>query len=265
MKRRTLFPVASIVAVGLMAMPALAIPVTQLDSGLFTYQYEMNLPLGSQDLDANGTSDWFSGTAAGVTQPSVAGGFGVSNQSTNPQQTLWRTDITNSLNRATVNGNFTLEASVRLVGDSTPANPGGFGFALQQPGQGQSLRFNVDETNVSFNNGTGAIATGSNSDRFHLYRIAFEGANNYWVWRDGILLNTNLATPILGSNGNFNNLGAWFLGDFTATLDGNWTADYIRVTEGSFAPAAAIPEPATAALLLSAVAAATLRRRRRSA
>ncbi len=232
-----------------------------LDSSQFTFKYEMNTLLGSQDLDGNATSDWFAGTSGGITQPSVAGGLGISNQAAAPPQILWRTDIANSLSRATVNGNFTIEASVRLNGDSTPGNTGGFGFALQQPGQGQSLRFNVDETNVSFNGtGIGAIATGSNSDQFHLYRIAFEAPNNYWIWRDGTLLNTNLATPFTGSNGNFNNLGAWFLGDFTGSLDGNWNVDFIRVTAGSFQPS--VPEPATGALLLSAITAAALRRRR---
>lgn len=35
------------------------------DSSLFTFKHEMNTLLGSQDLDGNLTSDWFSGTAAG--------------------------------------------------------------------------------------------------------------------------------------------------------------------------------------------------------
>lgn len=244
-----------------LAMPALAVPTTMVDSSQFTFKYEMNTLLGSQDLDGNANPDWFAGVSGGITQPTVAGGLGISNQAAATPEILWRTDFTNSLSRSTVNGNFTIEASIRLNGDSTPSNTGGFGFALQQPGQTNSLRFNIDETNVSFNStGTGAIATGSNSDGFHLYRIAFEGANNYWVWRDGVLLNTNLATPFVGSNGSFNASGAWFLGDFTGSINGNWNVDFIRVTAGSFAPT--VPEPATGAMLLTAVAATALRRRR---
>ncbi len=248
----------------LLADAAFAVPTAMLDSNQFAYKYEMNVQPGSQDLDGNAASDWFATASGGLIQPNVSGGFATSNQAASPQQILWRTDFTDSLSRATVNGVFTIEVSLKLDGDATPSNVGGFGFALQQPGQNNSLRFNVDNDNVSFNGaGVNAIATGSNSDDYHTYRIAYEGANSYWIWRDGELLNSSIATPFIGGNGliNGNTLGAWFLGDFTGTIDGNWSVDYIRVTPGAFAPH--IPEPATFALL--ALATPMLARRRRTA
>lgn len=223
---------------GLIATPASAAPTTEKIGENFNYLYEMDALLGSLDLDGNATSDWFSGTAGGVTQPSVSGGLGLSDQAASPPEILWRTDFGGSLTRATVTGDFTLDISLRLkAGTQTGTPVGTFAAALQQPGETQSLRLNIDEDNVSFDNlGTGVIATTSNTDAQHVYRIAHQGTNNWYIWRDGVLLNANLATPIAGSNGNVNSGGLWFLGDFTSSITGEWEADYIRVTEGAFAP-----------------------------
>lgn len=243
---------------------AMAVPVTPLDSSLFNFKYELAVQPSSQDEDGNATSDWFAGVSGGLTEPVADNsGFVTSNHGVSPNQILFRTDFGGSLTRATVTGDLTMEISVQLAGgDQDAGDVGAFGIALQSPGQGQSLRLNVDEDNVSFNgNGASAIATGDNTDMQHIYRVAFEGPNNYWLWRDGQLLNDDINTPFVGSNGSFNNNGAWFLGDFTGSLSGEWTVDYIRVTQGAFAPG--VPEPGTAALLLLS-AGAMMRRRRKT-
>lgn len=226
-----------------------AVPMAPLSSESFTYKYEMDVQPSSLDLDSNASSDWFGGVSGGATEPVVSGGLAPSDQSVSPQERLFRTDSGGSLTRATVTSDFTIETRVKLIaGTQDGGDVGTFGIALQQPSQGQSLRLNIDENEVSFNGGgTGAITTGSNTDNFHVFRVAFEGTNNYWVWRDNTLLNSDLDTPFTGSNGNFNNSGSWLVGDFSGSLSGEWIVDYIRVTEGSFA---AVPEPSTLVLCI---------------
>lgn len=226
----------AIIAIAALSVQAVAAPTDAQSSTQFTYQYEMDALLGTQNLDGNGTEDWFNGAVSGLTQPTVSGGFGVSDQTASPAEILWRTDFGGSLTRATVTGDFTIEFSVQLeAGTQDGGDVGTFGVAFQQPGQTQSIRINIDEDNVN-GGGLGTVATTSNTDTQHVYRVAREGTNNWYLWRDGVLLNSDLATPVAGSNGNVNSGGFWFLGDFTGSLSGEWDVDYIRVTESVVAP-----------------------------
>lgn len=72
-------------------------------------------------------------------------------------------------------------------------------------------------------------------------RIAYEGSDSYFVWVNDTLLNPDLASGFSGGNGNFNGLGAWFIGDFTGGIAGDWEVDHIRFDAGT--ATAPIPEP----------------------
>ena len=254
---KTYTALLALVGAGLMA-PASHAALTQLDSSAFNYKYEMDVNPSGQDLDSAGAAtDWFSGTAGGSTIPQTyTGGVAASNQTpaTGSPQNLFRTDIGGSITRETVNGDFTMEVSVFVNSDGNGGEgaDGYFSIAVQQPGQTNSFRLSVEGSAVTQNQPGSpdpVISTDVNTDGFHVFRIAYDtsnGGEDYFVWRDGVLLNDDLSTPFTPGNGSFNTGGAWFIGDFSGGLAGNWEVDYIRVTEGAFAP---VPEPGSLALL----------------
>jgi len=229
----------------------------------FTYRYEMDGNPSSQDLDNNGTADWFATTAGGLTIPQIySGGVAFSNQSAPTPQVLFRTDFNNSLSRnlfTTTNSPFTIETRIRKEG-ATSGTAGWFSFALQPVGSSQSLRLNIEDNQFSFNStASSPIATAANTFDYITVRIAYDGSNSWYVWRDGALLNPDLSTPFIGSNGSFNASGGWFIGDFAGNIAGDWSMDYLRVEPGAFA----IPEPSRAILLVSGLLACLPRHRRR--
>ena len=208
----------------------------------------MDVVPSTQDLDAAGSAtDWFAGTVGGDTIPSVSGGVAVSNNAAGER--LFRTDFGGSITRQSVTGDMTIEVSVHVNSDGNggAGSTGYFAFALQRPGESDSFRMTIDANEVNFDSGgTNAIATADNTDGFHVFRIANTG-DDYFVWRDGVLLNADENSPFAPTNGSFNTGGAWFLGDFSGSIGGNWEVDYIRVDNGgAFAP---VPEPSSLALL----------------
>ncbi|NNC90584.1 MAG: hypothetical protein HKN82_19175, partial [Akkermansiaceae bacterium] len=81
-------------------------------------------------------------------------------------------------------------------------------------------------------------ATGDNTDAFHVYRIAYNRTDDfYWVWRDGVLLyGTDNQVGIFGTNSPFNDSAAFFIGDFSGNISGEWEVDYIRLNPADVAP-----------------------------
>ncbi|MCP4099777.1 MAG: PEP-CTERM sorting domain-containing protein [Planctomycetaceae bacterium] len=245
--------------------------IVSIDSADFTYLYEMDVNPDGQDLDSNSTNDFFSGNAGGLISPQTySGGFASSNQSASPQEILFRTDFGGSITRNTLsnaNSPWTIETRVRKDASTSQGADGWFGIALQNPGSSQSVRVNFEDDRISMRN-SGAntdYLTGTNfaDSNFHTLRIAYEGNNSYFVWADDQLLNIDVTTAsgFGGGNGSFNAGGAWFIGDFSGGLAGDWDVDYIRYTNsGAFSP---VPEPTSFVLFTGAIAAAGLRRRRR--
>ena len=232
-----------------------------LDSSTFLYQYEMDVQPSSLDLDMNGTADWFPGEAGGLIEPQVMGGIASSDHSVTPVEGLFRTDYGGSLTRNALvkegmDDNYRLEVSIALDPLSLPGDVGVAGIAVQLPDDGTGLRMNIGVDNVSFNfEGIDPIATPDNSDGFHKFQIYRSAPNEYWIWRDDVLLNPGDA-PIGGSNF-FNGNGAFFVGDFSSSLGGEFQVDYIRLQPEP------VPEPAAAFALLLGMAGLVASRRGR--
>ncbi len=89
-------------------------------------------------------------------------------------------------------------------------------------------------------NGDGGdlLATTDNTDAMHVFRIAYSfNDDRYWAWRDDVLIyGGDLMTGVVGTNGDFNPLGSFFIGDFGEDLSGEWEIDYIRLHDDAVAP-----------------------------
>lgn len=248
---------------GLIDFAPAAVTITK-DSSAFAYLYEMDGNPSGQDLDGNSVSDWFAGTAGGLTIPQTyAGGFAQSAQASN--SVLFRTDYGGSITRATLadaDSPWTFEVAVRKTGGAQAVD-GWFGVAMQNPGATQSVRVNFEDDRVSYRAGAANndFLGGSNfaDGNVHTMRLAYEGSDSYFVWINDILLNADLSTGFAGGNGSFNSIGAWFIGDFTSGIAGDWEVDHIRYDAGL--ASAPVPEPSVA--LSGGLALLALMRRRR--
>ena len=247
---------ATAFAVLIAALPASAAISLTKDSSAFDYRYEMDTAPNNQDLDSNSTDDWFD---TGV--PSVSGGYAVS---TGAGQ-IFRGDFTGSIWRAVIPSNtgtiaWTMEITVGKTGGSQGAN-GWFGIATDVETNSSALYIKDDRISIEQGATDLDFMVGSNfgDGTYHTIRIAHDAvANSYYYWVDGTLLNTDLGTAITPGNGNFATAQSTFIGDYSSSIDGNYSIDSIRLTSGAFAP---VPEPAAA--LLGALGLFRLLRRRR--
>jgi hypothetical protein len=212
-----------------------AAPVNALDSSNFAWRYEMNVQPNNQDLDANSTDDWFDTNAI-----DVSGGFANGNEGE-----FYRGDYGGSIWRAGLyDGDYTLEFSTQVLNTGTEQSRGTLGLFAEKPSDSDAgLRFNVARNGQDTSSGGTLdvdLGTNDNTNAQHVYRVARQGSGQYWIWRDGALLNPGGA-PITGTN-NSNDNGT-FLGDFSSSLGGDHQMDYTRLTPGAYSPGPSIPNP----------------------
>lgn len=248
MKRIVLLPFAFLALVNV-ARSAITL---NKDSSLFEYRYEMNSQPNNQNLDSNGTDDWFD---TGV--PTVSGGFAAN--TANDQ--IFRGDFSGSIWRAVANtaaADWTMEIRVAKTVGAQGTN-GWFGIATANAGESNSSRVYIKDDRIVSNNVDYLVGGTFGDGSYMTIRIAHDAVDNHnYFWVNGTLLNTNLSTPILGVNGTvFDN--SVFIGDYSpAGFDGDFSIDYIRLDSGAFAP---VPEPGAG--LLSGLGLLALLRRRR--
>ena len=248
----------TIIACCVLAVSASADIIQRKDSSSFTYLYEMDGNPSASDLDSNSTGDFFAGAAGGLIIPQTySGGVASSNQGAATPENLFRTDFGGSITRSTLSSDtpYTLEWSVRKTGGTQGAD-GWFGVAAQNPSNGYSARVNLEDDRVSYRaSGTNVdflVGTDFADGAFHDVRLAKEDGDSFFVWVDGILLNDDLSSGFTGGNGSFNSGGAWFLGDFSGGIGGDWDIDHIRFEPG-VAAAPLVPEPSTFVLGIAAL------------
>ena len=243
-------------AVLIPVLPASAAISLTKDSSAFDYRYEMDSQPNNQDLDSNGTDDWWD---AGV--PTVSGGYAAN---TGANQ-IFRGDFTGSIWRAVIPTNagtvaWTLEVTVGKTGGTQGGN-GWFGIATDV--ELNSSAIYIKDDRISIEQGTTdldfMVGTDFSDGTYHTIRVAHDAvAGGYYYWVNGTLLNTDLSTAIAPGNGNFAAAQSTFIGDYGSGFEGDYAIDSLRLTSGAFAP---VPEPAAA--LLGALGLLQLLRRRR--
>lgn len=250
---------ASILVLLALVVPSWCAITATKDSADFTYIVTMDVQPNNQDIDANGTDDWWDAGA-----PTVSMGYAVNTAA----DQIFRGDFTGSLWRTVVTDNtgtvpWTLEVTVGKTGGTQGTN-GWFGIATDV--EVNSSAFYIKDDRVAIENGATdrefMAGTAFGDGSYHTVRIAHDAvANSYYYWVDGSLLNPDLSTPFGTSNPSFNN-GATsvFIGDYSSTFTGNYSIDTIRLTPGAFAP---VPEPSTSTLLVGLLAVGLASRRRR--
>ncbi len=213
--------------------------VNQLDSASFDYEYEQDVRSSTQDLDTNGTADFYNSNAGEL--PSISGGIASFSDGD-----FYRTDFTGSITRAQFadNAPFTIEIRAKmLTTGSADGTRGTMGIFWRDPGSDTQTLY-IGDSSVMNQAGT-TISSASNTDDFHVFRLARDTDGDFWFWRDGVLLAQDVAAlSITGASG-------LYVGDTGSANQGNWQLDYLRIAKGAYAPVVtAIPSPAAASSLL---------------
>ncbi|GAA5495100.1 hypothetical protein Rhal01_01272 [Rubritalea halochordaticola] len=224
----------------------------------FDYIYTMDVAPNNQDLDSNGTDDWWD---TGV--PTVSGGFATNTAA----DQIFRGDFTGSIWRSVVSDNtgtvaWTMEITVGKVGGTQGTN-GWFGIATDVEGPSSAIYIKDDRISIE----QGAVdldfLVGTDfTTGYHTVRIAHDAeAGGYYYWVNGTLLNDDTSTPIAPGNGSFSGSQSTFIGDYGGAISGDYSIDSLSLTSGAYA-AVAVPEPSTSLLGVIGVGALLLRRRR---
>ena len=214
-------------------------PAAQMASSDFAYKYEMDVSPGdvSQvDLDGNGSPDWTI-VGEGIVTPSGTGTLTIDSNGEvyaylesgiSDTNHLWPNEGFN------VADGFTLEISLKLGENSglfgfnaAPADSTEFPyFTIATGGQG----WGPDHTLLGDES-----TTYDNTDDFHVFRLvrnADTDGGKWFVWRDGELLTPGGVNSLYSVERN-----ALYLGDISTASDVSAEVDYLRFTQGAYAPA----------------------------
>lgn len=213
-------------------MAAAGEDITQTINSGETYFYGFNQTPTTNpptDLDGNGAIDFHPSDEPDY---DFANGLATS-IGKNGASALMRTDFTNSLWRAHFNQTdteWTVEAKINITGEGIEGSGGTFGIFHGGPDYGFDLRIgktgfpNVESLPDLDNTG------------WHTYRFArvYNGPGDFefWVWRDGALLNTELITASTSTTRSRS-----FAGDYSGSIGGDWEMEYLSMDPtGAYAP-----------------------------
>ncbi len=220
-------------------------------SALFDYSYDFTLTPTNPaeiDLDGNGLADWralgtvsIDKTAGTYTIGPVSAGGSGQLASRVHDATYW--PYTGQIWPDTASpssaGPFTIEFSVKVLRDDDPVFGACVLTASSDTTQNGALFIKSSGQAWGPLSGTPAsladpVNTSSNTDDYHVFRVAMEDINTWWVWRDGVLLNAGNPMGAAYSHASLTNTIR--LGDPGNIVDGRVVVDYVRFTAGAYAP-----------------------------
>ena len=216
------------------------------------YKYEMDyMPtdVANVDLDNNGQPDFDMSVTSvnGTPTWTASGGFSTMNTGAVDDNNIFliSNEATNIWpGKTTFANGFTVEFRVKIL--SHNGVRGSFSLAASSGGSTTRSFANLWEGGEIW--GTGAelhVGSHVNSDDFHVFRIVQQpNSNTYSMWRDGELLSDSLP-------GVAHPADTFALGDVGNKWGGVAVFDYLRFTDGAYAP---VPEPSTLTLLAAGLA-----------
>ena len=202
--------------------------IQQKDSTEFAHRYEMD-STDTRFSPTENATDW--NHLQGTNGDSVlANGLLSVVQPTGSMRYWQTTDPMDS--SITVTSPFTLEMKVR-VSDAWYANKPVLNLLCGTPRA--SGCFFIGTNSVCWYNDNNVIWRGDNTDKTHVFRIAYDGDTEwgFTLWRDGELIGQNLSN--YATNGDRNYVRFGIVSQYSH--GGSFEVDYIRwTTDGVFAP-----------------------------
>ena len=201
------------------------------DSGDFAHKYEMSSDDSRFSATAT-TADWTLAKSDGTA--SLSGGV---LSATVPRETLrYWTSV--PMDSSIVDSSpFTFETRLRVHDAWDSAGR----VLFLRCGTPREYAYFIIATNsvrwVDSANHDNVIHTGDNSDKMHVFRIAFTGdgdtsAGGFMLWRDGEMVSENIKANVVGNDGN-----CVLFGVGSRAYGGAFDIDYIRwTTDGVYAP-----------------------------
>ena len=214
-------------------------------SDAFTYKYEMDCDPTDPtaiDLDLNGQPDFglvMNGTSTYEFTPE--GTWSVQSPAENDtcyfdggmggETLIW------SAADFTAEESYTVEVRVKVTEEAEGATQV-CSIAATPQDSGQIGALLLNKTNTAWYQ-DGQLSDADNSDDFHVYRFVRDSitvgenliGDAYWVWRDGVLLTEEAVSGALNITRD-----ALYFGDMSGTIGGAFEIDYIRFTQGMYAP-----------------------------
>ena len=239
-----LIPLLAVAFMVLMASPA---DSEMLDSAAFTYKYEGAALPDASDLDGNSTYDFgagksFNGVSGGILTLEALDKSG-NNYLSDASGQAW-----DALGPPTLAEGYTIEARLKVISDEgTQGACVIHGRPSSSSGANYQSWLNIEKNGLAWGDKSSiTLDSSSNTDGFHVFRLAQEGGGMCSVWRDGEPLGDSLSAATTSTTVRL------FIGD--ADGDNKWKGevqvDYVRFTKGAYAPAAlAVPEPSVTILL----------------
>ena len=226
------------IAFGLNAYAEITVEKQSEDFG--TYKYEMDSKPSAEDLEPNSTTDFVETLELGSSTNNGDGTLTIETYTgakayynSNTSAGGWRTLV------PTRASGYTLEIRLR-VNSQTDSNNGALYISSAASDSNADCMLRIGSTFVKWGNtALTTLQSGvSNSDDFHIFRVAMEegqtaGSEMFTVWRDGILLSTNM-TDALTTHGGLNRVQ--FGDGSSGSTGGEVDVDYFRFTKGAYAP-----------------------------
>ena len=218
----------------------------------YTYDFTLDPTVAIEiDLDNNGANDWRAVGTVSISK--TAGTYTIGPATPTPtgtagqlasrmyHATYW--PYTGQIWPTTASppsaGPFTIEFSVKVLRDDDAVFGACALTASSSTSDNGALFIQEDSQAWGPLSGTPSslndpVNPSSNSDDFHVFRVAMEDAGTWWVWRDGVLLNAG--NPLGAAYSHAALADTIRLGDPGNIVDGQVVLDYVRFTAGAYAP-----------------------------
>ena len=173
---------------------------------------------------------------------SITSSHGILSVTTSGKSAYWDTKQDYWRNLVDKGTSYTVEFKVKI--NKTTHSSVDRALNLMTGSNGAVSDFFIGTNSVQWclsTSGSGTLVTldtSDNTDKFHRFRIAYDGAtrHGFTVWRDDVVIGENLVDCVNFYNFNGNALGNVRFGKFGGLNDGSFDVDYIRWKIGGVYP-----------------------------